>query len=49
MTTVIVGAGIAGLWIAEQLLAAGIPGRHIKIVEKYEDDHRLPIERKAEA
>lgn len=37
MTTVIVGAGIAGLWIAEQLLAAGIPGRHIKIVEKYED------------
>jgi monoamine oxidase len=33
--TVIVGAGIAGLWIAEQLLAAGVPGRRIKILEKY--------------
>lgn len=33
--TVIVGAGIAGLWIAEQMVAAGIPGRRIKILEKY--------------
>ena len=33
---IIVGAGIAGLWIADQMVAAGIPGRQITILEKYD-------------
>ena len=34
-STVIVGAGIAGLWLAEQLVAAGVPAVQIQILEKY--------------
>lgn len=33
---IIVGAGIAGLWIADQMVAAGIPGSQITILEKYD-------------
>lgn len=36
--TVIVGAGIAGLWIADHLVAAGVPGKSITILEKYDYD-----------
>ena len=35
MTTVIVGAGIAGLWLAEKMVAAGVPPTSIQILEKY--------------
>ena len=36
--TIIVGSGIAGLWIADHLVAAGIPGTSITILEKYDYD-----------
>lgn len=36
--TVIVGAGVAGLWIADRLVAAGVPGKSITILEKYDYD-----------
>lgn len=36
--TVIVGAGIAGLWIADRLVTAGVPGKSITILEKYDYD-----------
>jgi glycine/D-amino acid oxidase-like deaminating enzyme len=38
MRTVIVGAGIAGLWVADRLVAAGTPGKSITILEKYDYD-----------
>lgn len=34
--TVIVGAGLAGLWIADKMVAAGVPGSHILLLEKYD-------------
>jgi glycine/D-amino acid oxidase-like deaminating enzyme len=34
--TVIVGGGIAGLWVADRLVAAGVSGRSIQILEKYD-------------
>lgn len=36
--TVIVGAGIAGLWIADHLVTAGVSGKSITILEKYDYD-----------
>jgi monoamine oxidase len=33
---VIVGAGLAGLWIADKMVAAGVPGSQILILEKYD-------------
>lgn len=35
-TTVIVGAGLAGLSVADQLVQRGVPGRSITILEKYD-------------
>ena len=35
-TTIIVGAGLAGLAVADQLVQRGVPGRSITILEKYD-------------
>jgi monoamine oxidase len=34
--TVIVGAGFAGLWIADKMVATGVPGSQILVLEKYD-------------
>ncbi len=34
--TVIVGAGLAGLWIADKMVNAGVPGSQILVLEKYD-------------